>query len=102
MTMSTRTKVLLTTARETSWAVRAFLATEAIVILGLALAAVTLVAGIVKAVAIDGLPPWRALIVLPAVGAAAELVRATRPVAALRRWHGVLIRRIDERWGNEA
>ena len=102
MTISTRTRVLLTTAMETSWAVWAFLATEAIVLLGLALTAVALAFGLAETSSIDTLPPWRALTVLPAVGAAAELVRATRPIVALRRWHGVLVRRTDERWGNEA
>jgi hypothetical protein len=48
---------------------------------------------------LDNLPPWHALVACPVVGAAAVAVRAWRPDQALRRWHGVALRRIDERWG---
>lgn len=45
-----------------------------------------------------GTPPWRALPAVVALGAAAHLARQQRPIGAARRWHGVLIRRLDARW----
>jgi len=45
-------------------------------------------------------PPWRALVVFPVVGIAAALARAWRADEIVRRWHGVLLRRVDERWGS--
>jgi hypothetical protein len=45
------------------------------------------------------LPPWWLLVAGPVVGAATAALRAWRPDEALRRWHGVALRRIDERFG---
>jgi hypothetical protein len=101
MTIIDRTKVLFAVASETSRPVRVFLAVEGTAALGLALLLGKLAADVVGSVALDGLPPWRLLAMLPALGAAAELVRASRPISVLRRWQGVLLRRIDERWADE-
>jgi hypothetical protein len=101
MTIVDRTKVLFAAAAETSRPVRVFLVVEATAALGVALVLGKVAAGVAGSIAVDDLPPWRVLAVVPALGAAAELVRATQPVAVLRRWHGVLVRRIDERWADE-
>jgi hypothetical protein len=101
MRIATRTKELLDTASSASKPVWAFLIVEAAMVVGLLTAGVLLTRGIVQNVAFDRLPPWRALGVLPVLGAAAALVRAAHPVMAARRWHGVLVRRIDEHWGDE-
>jgi hypothetical protein len=45
-----------------------------------------------------GPPPWPALLAAPVLGAAGHLLRRFRPLAAARRWHGVALRRLDERW----
>ena len=101
MRINTRAKALFDAASVTSRPVWIFLAVEAVAILSLAAVAVLLVAGIAQQVALDRLPPWRAMAVLPFASAAAELVRAAHPFVAARRWHGVLVRRIDERWGDD-
>jgi hypothetical protein len=101
MRIHTRAKSLLDAASVTSKPVWVFLVVEAGAILGLVAVVVLVAAGIAQQVALDGLPPWRGLAVLPFASAAAELVRATHPFVAARRWHGVLVRRIDERWGDE-
>lgn len=49
-------------------------------------------------VALDDLPPWRLLAVFPVVGGAAAVLRARRPDETLRRWHGIALRRLDERF----
>jgi hypothetical protein len=55
-----------------------------------------LVAGLVD---LAELPPWWLLVAAPALGAVTAALRAWRPDEALRRWHGVALRRIDERFG---
>jgi hypothetical protein len=101
MTIGTRIKATIGAAKVTSRPVWTFLIVEAVtgvaVVVALALAARHL-AGVL---ALDELPPWRTLAVLPAAGAAAHTLRAAGPVEALRRWHGVATRRIDERWAAE-
>jgi hypothetical protein len=101
MSIHTQTKALSDAAPSTSKPVWIFLVVEAVAILSLAGVVAALAVGIAQHVALDRLPPWRALAVLPFTSAAAEVVRATHPLVAVRRWHGVLVRRIDERWGDE-
>ena len=101
MRISTRSKALLDAATTTSTPVWLFLVVESTAVIGLVTAGVLLAGGIVQSVALDRPPPWRTLAVLPVLGAAAALVRAAHPLMAARRWHGVLVRRIDERWGDE-
>jgi predicted ABC-type sugar transport system permease subunit len=101
MRITTRTKELLDAASSASKPVWALLTVEAAMAVGLITAGVLLTRGVVQNVAFDRLPPWRALGVLPVLGAAAALIRAAHPVIAARRWHGVLVRRIDEHWGDE-
>jgi hypothetical protein len=59
------------------------------------------VARTVASIDVGHLPPWRGLAVFPLVGLAAQGLRALRPGAVARRWHGVIVRRIDERWADE-
>jgi hypothetical protein len=101
MTITSRTKALLMAASETSRPVRVFLAVEVVAVHAVVLVLGRALAGVLGSVALDGLPPWRLLAVLPALGAAAELLRAAGAVEALRRWQGVAVRRIDERWGDD-
>jgi hypothetical protein len=101
MSITTRAKALIAAATTTSRPVWAFLAAEAIAVTGVAVVVCGTGAALAGAVALDQLPPWRALLVFPAVGAAAHLLRAAEAVQALRRWHGVAVRRIDERWGDD-
>jgi hypothetical protein len=101
MNIHTRARTLLDAASAASRPVWAFLIIEAAVILGLGGFAAVLGTDLARLVAFDGLPPWWVVAVLPMVSAMAQLVRATRPIVAARRWHGVLLRRIDERWGDE-
>jgi hypothetical protein len=102
VSIGTRAKALIAAASATSRPVWAFLAVETIA----AVAAVVFVCSTVAAVLagaadFDQLPPWRALAVVPLGGVAAYLLRALRPLDVARRWHGVAVRRIDERWGDE-
>jgi len=60
-----------------------------------------LVRNLALAVALDELPPWRALGWFPLAGAAGYMLRAVGPIEAVRRWHGIAVRRIDERWAAE-
>jgi hypothetical protein len=53
------------------------------------------------AVVLDDLPPWRAMPWFPLAGVAGYVVRALGPIEAVRRWHGIAVRRIDERWAAE-
>jgi hypothetical protein len=101
MSINTRARALLDAASAASRPVWAFLVIEAVVILGLAGVAAVLVTDVARLVAFDRFPPWWVVAGLPLVSAMAQLVRAARPIVAARRWHGVLVRRIDERWGDE-
>jgi hypothetical protein len=101
VTISSRTKAILAAAVDTSRAVRLLVGVELVVMLGIGLAAADAAASAVGRMAANELPPWRVLAILPIAGAAAELVRAARPLDVLRRWHGVVLRRVDERWGDE-
>ena len=101
MRISIRAKGLLDAASTTSKPVWAFLIGEAITVIGIVAAGAVLATGTVDEFPLDRLPPWRALMVLFLVSAGAELVRAAHPLVTARRWHGVLVRRIDERWGEE-
>jgi hypothetical protein len=101
MTITARIKATITAAKLTSRPVWAFLAAETIAAITVAVALVLVVGWMAESVALDELPPWRALAVFPVVGVAAQLARAAGAGEALRRWHGVAVRRIDERWGDE-
>jgi hypothetical protein len=101
MSIRTRTKSLWDAASSASKAVWIFLIIETLVIAGLAGLVAELAADIAQRIAFDRLPPWSALAVLLVASALAQLVQAAHPIVAARRWHGVLVRRIDERWGDE-
>jgi hypothetical protein len=96
--IGSRIKATIAAARATSRPVWVFLAVEAVAAVALGLAVGLAAAGTVGGVALDELPPWRALAALPAAGAAGHIVWAARPAEAVRRWHGIAVRRIDERW----
>jgi hypothetical protein len=102
MSIPTRTKALIAAASATSRPIWAFVAVETIAGVVGAVFVCTAARKLGGAVALDELPPWRALALFLLGGAAAHVMRALRPVEALRRWHGVAVRRIDERWGNES
>jgi hypothetical protein len=83
--------------RAASWPVKATVAVE------LAAAGLVLVVAwgqlgprVGGLVDVDALPPWRLLAIFPVTGLAAALLHAWRPDEALRRWHGVALRRVDE------
>jgi hypothetical protein len=78
-----------------------FVIGEAAVLAVVVAACALLAHRVVGAVALDELPPWRALAGCLALGAAAHTVRAARPIETLRRWHGIAQRRIDERWADD-
>lgn len=101
MTMRTRINSAINAATTTSRPVWLFVVAEALGTLALALAACVAARSLAGSVALDDLPPWRALAAFPAVGAAAGTLRALRLDEVLRRWHGIAVRRIDERWGDE-
>jgi hypothetical protein len=101
MTMRTRINSTINAANVASRTVWLFVLIE--ILASVALAVLVCVAAIRlgHSVAFDDLPPWRALATFPAVGAAAGTLRVLRPGEVLRRWHGIAVRRIDERWGDE-
>jgi len=101
MTVRSRLASCLTAAASTSGPVWIFVAIEALVGLGLAVGIAHLACRLAESLVLDELPPWRALALAPLAGAASHLVRAAKTVDVLRRWHGVAIRRIDERWAAE-
>jgi hypothetical protein len=101
MIIRTRIKATITAAKLTSRPVWAFLSAETIAALAVAVTLALVVRRVAGSVAFDELPPWRALAVFPPLGAAARLARSAGAGEALRRWHGVAVRRIDERWGDE-
>jgi hypothetical protein len=78
--------------------VRVFVVIEAVVLAAAGVVFSRSLAQVVAAVSFGGLPPWRALVGVPFVGAGAYALRALKPVDVVRRWHGVVVRRIDERW----
>jgi hypothetical protein len=88
----------MTAAAATSRPVWLFLIVE--VIVGGLVLALGCLAGrsVVRVVALDELPPWPALGWFALLGASAYVLRAVGLVAVLRRWHGIAVRRIDERW----
>lgn len=83
--------------RAASWPVKAAVAVE-LAALGLAawLAWGQLGPQVDGLVDVDQLPPWRLLAIFPVIGLVAALLHAWRPDEALRRWHGVALRRVDE------
>jgi hypothetical protein len=91
----------LDAASSASKAVWIFLIVETVVIASLAGLVGMVAAEFAQRIAFDRLPPWWALAVLLVASAIAQLVQAAHPIVAARRWHGVLVRRIDERWGDE-
>jgi hypothetical protein len=93
-----RITAALAAAEATSRPVWVFLVAELVAGLGLALAAGAGLARLAGAVMLEELPPWPLLPLVAAAGAAARVLRAASPIEALRRWHGVIVRRIDERW----
>jgi hypothetical protein len=101
MTVRSRLASCLTAAASTSGPVWIFVAIEIVIGAGLATGIVYFACHLRDGVVLDELPPWRALALAPLAGAAAHLVRAAKPVDILRRWHGVAVRRIDERWAAE-
>jgi hypothetical protein len=101
MAIAPRIKATITTARATSRPVWVFVVAEAVIGLGVAVALGLAARGITGDLALDDLPPLRALAVLPAAGAAARTLWALGPRRVLRHWHGVAVRRIDQRWAAE-
>jgi hypothetical protein len=101
MTIMTRTKVLSDAASATSRPVWLFVAAEGIVAAAIVAAGCVVARGAAGALVLDELPPWRALGGSLLLGAAGHVIRAARLLDALRRWHGVAVRRIDEHWGDD-
>jgi hypothetical protein len=101
MTIVTRTKVLFDVLSATSRPVWLFVAAEGIVAAAVIAAGCVVARGVAGVLVLDELPRWRALGGSLLLGAAGHLIAAARPVDALRRWHGVAVRRIDERWGDD-
>ncbi len=101
MTMVRRTRILLTAVSAMSRPVWLFVIGQATVLAAMVAAGGFLARRLAGAVALDELPPWRALVGCLVLGAAAHAVWAARPVETLRRWHGIAVRRIDERWGDD-
>ena len=83
--------------RAASWPVKATVAVE-LATLGLAawLAWSQLGPQADGLVDLDTAPPWRLLAIFPVIGLACALLHASRPDEALRRWHGVALRRVDQ------
>ena len=100
MTITARAKAVMTAA-QSSKAVCVFVAVEAIAAIVLVAACSTIGRDVAGALDLTSLPPWRGLAIFPALGIAIQAARALDAAEALRRWHGVAIRRIDERWGDE-
>lgn len=98
---SRRITTIITAARTASRAVLAIAIVETLAVLVASALAARAALGLAGMVQLDELPRWRSLTAFPLAGAAAYVLRALRPVEALSRWHGVAIRRIDERWGDE-
>ena len=101
MTIRTRTKILFAAASAMSRPVWLFLAVEALVAAGAVVVVGVLARRAYAAIDLSELPPWRALVGCLVLGGVAHVVRAARPVDVLRRWHGVVVRRIDERWADD-
>jgi hypothetical protein len=101
MTITARTKSLYATAAAASRPVWIFIACETLLALVVLVVSWALALRLTGTVALDQLPPWQALGGWFLLGATAHAVRAARPIEALRRWHGVAERRIDERWGDD-
>lgn len=101
MTIHIRTKSLIGTAQTPSRPVWAFVISETIIAMALAVFVFISAHDLAGAVDVTSLPPWRTLAVFPLAGVGAQLSRAMHPGEALRRWHGVVVRRVDQRWGDE-
>jgi hypothetical protein len=101
MTIVTRTKALFDVVSATSRPVWLFVAVEGIVAAVVIAAGCVVACGVARALVLDELPPWGALGGCLLLGAAGHLIAAARLVDVLRRWHGVAVRRIDERWGDD-
>ena len=101
MAITARAKAVMTAAQASSKAVCVFVASEVIAVILLVAAVSTVAGNLAGALDLTDLPPWRGLAIFPALGIAIQAARALNAAEALRRWHGVAIRRIDERWGDE-
>lgn len=101
MTITARAKAAMATAQSSSKAVCVFVAVEVIAAIVLVAAISTVAGNVAGALDLTDLPPWRGLAVFLALGITIQAARALNAPEALRRWHGVAIRRIDERWGDE-
>jgi hypothetical protein len=99
--MATRTKALWNVLSTTSRPVWLFVLGEAAVLLVVVAVGGLLARRFAGVVALDVLPPWRALVGCVVLGAAAHAVRTARPIETLRQWHGIAVRRIDERWADD-
>ena len=89
---------LYAAASRTSRPVWAFLILETLIAGALVVAGGGILVRLVQATNLGELPPWRALAWCPFVGVAGHVTCAMRPIEVARRWQGVAVRRIDERW----
>jgi hypothetical protein len=96
--MATRAKAIIVTASAASRPVSLFVVVE-VVVAGLVLVLACRAGwSLAQVVTHDGLPPWPALGWFALLGAFAYVVRAVGLITVVRRWHGIAVRRIDERW----
>lgn len=98
MTAPAAVKTFVSAVRATSRPVWVFLAVETTIVAALLTVATLWVHGLTTAVDLHRFPPWLTLAVFAPLGAAARTLHLAHVGQAAARWHGVLVRRVDQRW----
>ena len=98
MTVPAAVKTFVSAVRAASRPVWVFLAVETAIVAAVSTLVALRVHGLTAAVDLHRFPPWPTLAVFAPLCFAVRTRRLAHVGQAARHWHGVLVRRVDQRW----